>query len=122
VLPEFAGGPSPQQQQNDQARRNFISAVLRKESGAAIGVEEYANEERKYFPQIGDSPEVIKQKQEARQLAIKALESQAGSSGKRQIEKITNQQLSAQDQEALAWANANPNDPRSAQIKQRLGR
>ena len=25
------------------------------------------------------------------------------------------------DQQALAWANANPNDPRSAQIKQRLG-
>ena len=30
--------------------------------------------------------------------------------------------VSTQDQEALAWANANPNDPRSAQIKQRLGR
>jgi len=29
--------------------------------------------------------------------------------------------LSAQDQQALNWANANPNDPRSAQIKQRLG-
>jgi hypothetical protein len=30
--------------------------------------------------------------------------------------------VSTQDQEALAWANANPNDPRSAQIKQRLGK
>jgi hypothetical protein len=29
--------------------------------------------------------------------------------------------LSAQDQQALNWANANPNDPRSVQIKQRLG-
>jgi hypothetical protein len=29
--------------------------------------------------------------------------------------------MSPQDKEALAWANANPNDPRSAQIKQRLG-
>jgi hypothetical protein len=29
--------------------------------------------------------------------------------------------LGTQDQEALNWANANPNDPRSAQIKQRLG-
>lgn len=28
---------------------------------------------------------------------------------------------SPQDAEALAWANANPNDPRSAAIKQRLG-
>lgn len=28
---------------------------------------------------------------------------------------------SPQDQQALSWANANPNDPRAAQIKQRLG-
>jgi hypothetical protein len=122
VLPGFAGGPSPQQQQNEQARRNFVSAVLRKESGAAISPKEYAEEERKYFPQLGDSKEVIKQKQAARKLAIQALEAQAGSSGKKQIEKISGQQLSAQDQEALNWANSNPNDPRSAQIKQRLGR
>lgn len=91
VLPEFAGGPSPEQQQNDQARRNFISAVLRKESGAAISPTEYVNEERKYFPQLGDSNKVIKQKQEARDLAIKALEAQAGSSGKRMIEKNAGQ-------------------------------
>jgi hypothetical protein len=30
-------------------------------------------------------------------------------------------QLSPVDQQALDWANANPKDPRSAQIKQRLG-
>jgi len=90
VLPEFAG-PSPEQQQNDQARRNFISAVLRKESGAAISPTEYVNEERKYFPQLGDSEKVIKQKQQARELAIKALEAQAGSSGKRMIEKNAGQ-------------------------------
>lgn len=29
--------------------------------------------------------------------------------------------MSPQDKEALEWANANPNDPRSAQIKQKLG-
>jgi hypothetical protein len=91
VLPEFAGGPSPEQQQNDQARRNFISAVLRKESGAAISPTEYVNEERKYFPQLGDSKKVIKQKQEARNLAIQALEAQAGSSGKRMIERNVGQ-------------------------------
>lgn len=122
-LPQALGGPSPEQQQNAQARRNFISAVLRKESGAAISPKEYADEERKYFPEIGDSPAVIKQKQDARKLAIKALEAQAGPSGKRQIEKIGQQtKLSPQDQEALNWANANPDDPRAAQIKQRLER
>ena len=31
------------------------------------------------------------------------------------------QKLSGEDQQALDWANKNPNDPRSAQIKNRLG-
>lgn len=73
------------QQKTDQARRNFVTAVLRKESGAAISPSEFANEEKKYFPQIGDSAKVIKQKQEARDLAIKALEVQAGPTGARSI-------------------------------------
>jgi len=30
-------------------------------------------------------------------------------------------QLAPQDQQALQWANSNPNDPRAAQIKKRLG-
>jgi hypothetical protein len=34
----------------------------------------------------------------------------------------TKAQLSQQDQQALDWADANPDDPRSAKIKQRLGR
>ena len=122
VAPTFLGGTNEQQQQVEQARRNFVSAVLRKESGAAIGVDEYKNEERKYFPQAGDTDKVIQQKQKARELAIEALKAQAGPSGVRQINQIVDTQLSPQDREALNWANSNPNDPRSAQIKQRIGR
>jgi hypothetical protein len=113
---------SADQQKTDQARRNFVTAVLRKESGAAISPSEFSNEEKKYFPQIGDSDKVIKQKQEARDLAIKALEIQAGPTGAKSIKAQQNSQLSPQDQEALNWANSNPNDVRSAEIKQRLGR
>jgi hypothetical protein len=91
VLPQVLGGPSPEQQQVDQARRNFITAVLRKESGAVISPKEYSDEERKYFPQLGDSDKVIKQKQDARKLAIQALEAQAGPSGKRLIDKNVGQ-------------------------------
>jgi hypothetical protein len=87
-IPSVLGGPSGEQQQVDQARRNFITAVLRKESGAVISPTEYKDEERKYFPQIGDTDKTITQKQEARRLAIKALEAQAGPSGTRQINKI----------------------------------
>jgi hypothetical protein len=82
VLPGALGGPNEAQQATDQARRNFVTAVLRKESGAAISPSEFANESQKYFPQPGDAPSVVKQKQDARELAIKALETQAGPGAK----------------------------------------
>ena len=88
VLPGALGGPSAEQQQVAAARRNFITAVLRKESGAAISPGEFATEAQKYFPQPGDSEAVIKQKRNARETAIKAMEIQAGP-GKRQIEQFS---------------------------------
>lgn len=60
----------------DQAKRNFISANLRKESGAAISDQEYSNEDKKYFPQPGDSEGVIAQKARARQQAMLNLEAE----------------------------------------------
>jgi hypothetical protein len=87
LLPGALGGPSAEQQQVDAARKNFITAVLRKESGAAISPSEFYTESQKYFPQPGDSDAVIKQKRHARDTAIKAMEIQAGP-GKRQIEQI----------------------------------
>ena len=78
MLPSSLGGQSPEEQSLLQAKRNFITAVLRKESGAAISPSEFKTEEQKYFPQLGDSPQVIKQKADARELAIKAMKIQAG--------------------------------------------
>jgi len=78
ALPGVLGGPSAAQQQVDQARRNFITAVLRKESGASISPTEFANEEKKYFPQAGDTSAVIAQKRASRDLAIQAMDIQAG--------------------------------------------
>ena len=40
-----------------QAERNFVNAVLRRESGAAISQAEFANAEQQYFPRAGDSAE-----------------------------------------------------------------
>jgi len=73
---------SDEQQATKQARQNFVTAVLRKESGAAISPEEFRVEEEKYFPKINDSAKVIEQKQKARELAIKSLEIQAGPGAK----------------------------------------
>ena len=82
VLPGIAGGPSEQQQMFDQAKRNFITAVLRKESGASISPSEFENEEKKYFAQPGDTDAAIKQKQNSRNLAIKVMGIQAGPGAK----------------------------------------
>lgn len=60
---------SAEGQQLDQAKRDFINATLRRESGAVISDSEFENAEKQYFPQIGDKPEVIKQKARNRQVA-----------------------------------------------------
>jgi hypothetical protein len=57
----------------DQAKRNFVNALLREESGAAIGPAEFSNAEIQYFPQPGDTEAVIAQKKENRGLAMKAM-------------------------------------------------
>lgn len=94
VLPGVLGGPNEAQQATDQARRNFVTAVLRKESGAVISPSEFAQEAQKYFPQPGDPAKIVKQKQDARELAIKALEVQAGP-GARYIKESTSPQETA---------------------------
>lgn len=56
-----------------QAQRDWVSAKLRDESGAAIGVEEMNSEIIKYFPQPGDSAATIKQKQMSRKSAMEGM-------------------------------------------------
>ena len=69
---------SPTDQKAEQAQRDFVNAVLRQESGAAIGPDEFNNARKQYFPQPGDGPDVIAQKARNRQLAIQGFQSNAG--------------------------------------------
>jgi hypothetical protein len=59
-LPNFL--KSADRQQYEQAQRNFVNSVLRRESGAVISDEEFANARQQYFPQPGDQPAVVTQK------------------------------------------------------------
>ncbi len=68
-----------------QAQRNFINAILRKESGAAIQPSEFDNARLQYFPQPGDSPGVLAQKKANRELAIKGLGEIAGPKGAKSV-------------------------------------
>ncbi len=65
-------------QKYDQAKRNFINAVLRRESGAVISPEEFKNAEQQYFPQPGDGEEVIAQKRRNREVTIQGLKVSSG--------------------------------------------
>lgn len=64
---------SAPEQKLEQAQRDFVNAVLRRESGAVISESEFENARRQYFPAIGDTPDVIQQKAQARQIAIQGL-------------------------------------------------
>jgi len=76
----FAGNllTSPEYKLYEQAKRDFINAQLRFESGAAIAPSEFANADKQYFPQPGDTPEVIAQKRANRELAIQTMNAVSG--------------------------------------------
>lgn len=57
----------------EQAKRNFINAVLRRESGAVISDQEFDNANMQYFPVPGDDPKVLQQKLENRRIATEAM-------------------------------------------------
>ena len=73
---------SPEFQTYQQASDDWIRAKLRKESGAVIGEEEMNREYKTYFPQPGETPEVVKQKALARRIAEDAMATMAGNAYK----------------------------------------
>lgn len=71
---------SEKQQQVEQAQRDFINAVLRRESGAAIGIGEFRNAAKQYFPSVGDDKATLRQKAANRRTAINAMKAEFGES------------------------------------------
>lgn len=64
---------TPGFQQAQQAGLEFLQAILRKDTGAAITEQEQDQYGRVYLPMPGDSPEVLQQKQVSRQRALEAI-------------------------------------------------
>lgn len=69
---------TPSYRQYDQAKRDFINATLRKESGAAIAPSEFANADKQYFPVPGDDPQTIEQKRQNRIVATQSIREASG--------------------------------------------
>lgn len=76
LVPNFL--KSSDRQQYEQARRNFINAILRQESWAVISDTEFANAAEQYFPIAWDSKEVIEQKRINRATVIENMYRNAG--------------------------------------------
>lgn len=68
---------SPEHQQYMQAAESWIRAFLRKESGAAISKDEFARDFKVYFPQPGDKPEVLAQKEAMRARVTQGMANEA---------------------------------------------
>jgi len=65
-------------QSYDQASRNFINAVLRRESGAVISPTEFDNAYKQYLPRPSDSSDTLAQKKANRDIVYESLKNAAG--------------------------------------------
>lgn len=72
-------------QRAEQAGRNFLAAILRKDSGAAITNTETDQYGRIFLPQPGDGPTTLSQKAEARRQAVDAIKAGLGTAEVRAI-------------------------------------
>lgn len=68
-------------QSYDQAARNFVNALLRRESGAAISQSEFDNARKQYIPQPGDTQQTLKQKKANRDYVFQTMKTAAGPRG-----------------------------------------
>lgn len=91
---------SPEQQQVEQSQRDFVNAVLRKESGAAISNSEFENARRQYFAQPGDSPQVLEQKRQNRELATRGMLAEVPNAQNR-VQQVTGQPQQGQQQRQI---------------------
>lgn len=82
-LPEAVGGSvpivgnyakSPEYRQAEQAGKEFLQAILRKDTGAAITKEETEEYGTVYLPQPGDDPATLEAKRQSRARAVAAIE------------------------------------------------
>lgn len=58
----------------ENAGNEFLQAILRKDTGAAITTQEHQLYGKTYLPQPGDGPQVLEQKRQARSRAVAAIE------------------------------------------------
>lgn len=120
----------------EQAETNFINAVLRRESGAAISPSEFTSARQQYFPQANDPLSVLQEKARNREIVRNNLRAESGHAYEKSgggllpgshptqdlMPGISGAQAAPggsahpQDQAAVQWAKSHPGDPRAQKI------
>ena len=77
---------SPEYQVANNAAMEFLAAILRKDTGAAITTQEIEIYGQTYLPEPGDSSQVLDQKSRARKRAIDALRAPMSSAARSAVE------------------------------------
>lgn len=126
------------------AQRDALDAMLYLATGAAYNKEQLEGQMAAYVPAFTDKPDAVEAKrvrmlgliQNAKVRAGKAWTPEMDAASQALLLPVASSAKPAggnkppaapgasnltQDQEALNWANSNPNDPRAAEIKKRLG-
>jgi len=111
---------SPEYQRQNSAADAWIESVLRDISGNAIKDDEYPTQKRIYFPQPGDSPQVMRDKEARRANQERSLYDSLGTA-KPIADKYVSDEKAKEDKAALDWARSNPDDPRAVEILKRRG-
>ena len=102
---------SADQRQAAQAMRNFITAKLRKESGASISPSEFADARVQYFPALGDDEQTLKNKKALRDSVLQNAILGAGSAYQKSpiesyLDTVTNSLLSDTKADSSAYAKS----------------
>ena len=108
---------SANRQKYEQAKRDFINAQLRRESGAAISPTEFDSANKQYFPTPGDSAEVIQQKAANRRAAIEALGREGGPSYKPKFTFDEGGRVVPYGQQKPQQQNAAPVMPKTGELR-----
>lgn len=96
----------------EQSQRNFVNAVLRRESGSAISPSEFESANKQYFPQIGDSAEVIKQKKRNRDVALAGLKTEGAKAWNKMEGNLSQATAAHQEAPSINKAAAKPGKPK----------
>lgn len=102
---------SADQRQAAQAMRNFITAKLRKESGASISPSEFADARVQYFPALGDDEQTLKNKKALRDSVLQNAILGAGSAYQKSpiesyLDTVTNSLSSDTKADSSAYAKS----------------